>query len=99
MENCGDNCLIMIVLDGEDEKIRVNINSNEYALQKTDVFWVPKQNEYSIANRSTKECAKFVFLNIRSDMCNCLSNKQEYNSLPIVTQLLRRLFHLPKTSR
>lgn len=92
MENCGDNCLIMIMLEGEDEKIRVNINSNEYALQKTDVFWVPKQNEYSIANHSTKECAKFVFLNIRSDMCKSLSKQTEIqlvaNRDPIVAQIV-----------
>lgn len=46
MENCGDNCLIGIVLECEDNAIRIQINEKEFQLQKSDVFWVPKMNEY-----------------------------------------------------
>ena len=48
MENCGDNCLIGIVLECEDNAIRIQINEKEFQLQKSDVFWVPKMNEYNL---------------------------------------------------
>ena len=77
MENCGDNCLIGIVLECEDNAIRIQINEKEFQLQKSDVFWVPKMNEYnlrifvlqrySIKNESTFQDARFVFINIKSD--------------------------------
>lgn len=38
--------MIGVVLEGEDNKIRIVINENEFRLQKSDVFWVPKLNEY-----------------------------------------------------
>ena len=47
MENCGNNCLVMVMLEGEDAKVRVDINANQFFVSRTDVFWVPKQNEYS----------------------------------------------------
>ncbi|KAM7456475.1 hypothetical protein BLSTO_02769 [Blastocystis sp. subtype 1] len=68
MENCGNNCLVMVMLEGEDAKVRVDINANQFFVSRTDVFWVPKQNEYSIVNLSSGQDAKFVFVNIRSDM-------------------------------
>ena len=68
MENCGNICLVMVMLEGEDAKVRVDINANQFFVSRTDVFWVPKQNEYSIVNLSSGQDAKFVFVNIRSDM-------------------------------
>lgn len=80
MENCGENCMIGVVLEGEDNKIRIVINENEFRLQKSDVFWVPKLNEYgfvnsnlyrySITNESERIDARFVFINIKSDFYN-----------------------------
>lgn len=77
MENCGDNCLIGIVLECETNSIRILINDNEFRLQKSDVFWVPKMNSflylwyimgrYSILNESEHQDARFVFINIKSD--------------------------------
>ncbi|KAK8833630.1 hypothetical protein WA577_001560, partial [Blastocystis sp. JDR] len=62
MENCGNNCLVMVMLEGEDAKVRVDINANQFFVSRTDVFWVPKQNEYSIVNLSSGQDAKFVFV-------------------------------------
>ena len=76
-ENCGDNCLILVCLAGEKDMTDVVINGNNYLLNRSDVCWVPKGNEwawrrglmhrYSIRNRSQLADAQFVFINIRSD--------------------------------
>ena len=66
-ENCGENCLIVVVLRCEARKVRLRINANSFWLSATDVFWVPKQNEYALANESRSEAAEFVFVNVRSD--------------------------------
>lgn len=67
VENCGDNCLIVIVLRCEARKVKLTINSNAYELSRTDVFWVPKQNDYALSNESQKQDAEFIFINVRSD--------------------------------
>lgn len=46
MENCGDNCLIGVVLECEKNTVLVRINEKEFHLQRSDVFWVPKMNEF-----------------------------------------------------
>ena len=77
MENCGENCLIGVVLECESDCIVLSINQDTFFLQKSDVFWVPKKNEYfhlcflrdrySILNKSKTRDAKFVYVNIKSD--------------------------------
>ena len=43
LENCGDNCLILVCLEGCE--ISISINENIYRIEQSDVCWVPKQNE------------------------------------------------------
>lgn len=52
--------MIGVVLEGEDNKIRIVINENEFRLQKSDVFWVPKLNEYG--------CVMCIDIDIRQRM-------------------------------
>ena len=76
VENCGDNCLILVCLSGEEDRTDVVINGNKYLLNRSDVCWVPKGNEwvfrrgfmhrYSIRYRSQSSDAQCVFINIRS---------------------------------
>ena len=88
VENCGDNCLILVCLSGEEDRTDVVINGNKYLLNRSDVCWVPKGNEwvcrrgfmhrYSIRNRSQSTDAQFVFINIRSDFwCVCCNNERD----------------------
>ena len=46
VENCGDNCLILVCLEGEKDRTDVVINGNSYLLNRSDVCWVPKGNEW-----------------------------------------------------
>ena len=51
-------------------KLSVLFAALPFWLSATDVFWVPKQNEYALANESRSEAAEFVFVNVRSDYCS-----------------------------
>ena len=44
-ENCGDNCLILVCLEGEPSLLRVTINGHSHQINPSDVLWVPKGNE------------------------------------------------------